>query len=88
MQPTMAAWKTIIATSPGASRYPESRDQEDRSSKLARVNSFQDSILKKKPITKKRGWWSGSGVGLEFKPQYRKHTQKIIAILLFKVRGH
>jgi hypothetical protein len=26
---------------------------------------------KKKPITKK-GWWSGSNVGPEFKPQYRK----------------
>jgi hypothetical protein len=33
--------------------------REDCSSKLAQANSSQDPVSKK-PITKKRDWWSGS----------------------------
>jgi hypothetical protein len=33
------------------------------------------SISEKKPITKK-GWWSGQGIGPEFKSQYRKKKEK------------
>jgi hypothetical protein len=32
-------------------------------------------LEKKKPFTK-RGWWSDSSVGLEFKPQYYRKKKK------------
>jgi hypothetical protein len=48
--------------------YSGGRDQEDCGSKPAWANSLQDP-MPKKPITKK-GWWSGSSVDPEFKPQY------------------
>jgi hypothetical protein len=50
--------------------YSEGRDQEDLGLKPAQANSSQDPSLKT-PIIKK-GWWSGSSVGPEFKLQYYK----------------
>jgi hypothetical protein len=54
--------------------YSGGREHEDHSLKPVWANSSQDPISKK-PITKK-GWWSGSGVGPEFKPQYYKTNKK------------
>jgi hypothetical protein len=54
--------------------YSIGRDQGDHGSKPAQANSLGDPISKK-TITK-NSWWSGSGVGLEFKPQYCKKKKK------------
>jgi hypothetical protein len=53
--------------------YLGGRNQEHHSSKPAKANSSKDPISKK-PITKKKGWWSGSRYRPEFKfkPQYHK----------------
>jgi hypothetical protein len=52
--------------------YSGGGDKEDQGSKPAQAYTSQDPISQK--TTTKQGWWSGSSVGPEFKPQY--HTQK------------
>jgi hypothetical protein len=52
--------------------YSGGRDQEDHSSKPTQTNSSTRPYLEK--ALSKNGWWSGWGLGPEFKPQY--HTQK------------
>jgi hypothetical protein len=54
--------------------YSGGSDQDDHSSKLARANSSQDSILKK-PFTEK-GWWCGSWFWPFFKTQLFKKKKK------------
>jgi hypothetical protein len=55
--------KTLSGRVPVAHAYNPSysgrRDQKDHGSKSDWANSLQDPISKK-PITKKKGWWSGS----------------------------
>jgi hypothetical protein len=34
-------------------------------------------LEKKKKTPQKKGWWSGSGVVPEFKPQYHKKKKKV-----------
>jgi hypothetical protein len=51
------------------SSYSGGRDQEDRRSKPAQANSFQDPISKNNATQKKTGGVA-QGVGTEFKPQY------------------
>jgi hypothetical protein len=50
--------------------YSGGRDQEDHSSKPVLANSSGDPISK--IFNTEKGWWSGSRLGHEFKPQY--HT--------------
>jgi hypothetical protein len=54
--------------------YSGGRDKEDLGSMPAWANSSQDPISKK-PISK-NGWWCGSGLGSEFKPQYCKKKKR------------
>jgi hypothetical protein len=54
--------------------YSGGRDQEDYSSKPAQENTLQDPNPKK-PKTKK-GWWSGQGVGPEFKSQNHQKRER------------
>jgi hypothetical protein len=54
--------------------YSGGREQEYQGLKPAWANSLRDPILKK-PITKK-GWWNGSRIGPEFKPQYCQKKKK------------
>jgi hypothetical protein len=51
--------------------YSGGRDQKDCFSKPAKVNSFQDPILKS-PYENKAGGVA-QGEGYEFKPQYHKN---------------
>jgi hypothetical protein len=51
--------------------YSGGRDQEDQGVKWPGQTIPQDSISKKKNITKK-GWRSDSGVGPDYKPQHQK----------------
>jgi hypothetical protein len=53
--------------------YTGGRDQKDQGLKPASANSLQDPISKTPVI--KNGWWSGSDIGPEFKPQYHKQKQ-------------
>jgi hypothetical protein len=53
--------------------YSEGRDQEDRSSKPARANSFARPYLKKKKtLSQKRASRVAQAVGPQFKSQYQK----------------
>jgi hypothetical protein len=62
-------WLTPINLS-----YSRGRDQEDRSSKPVRANSWQDPISRI-PITERTGGVA-QGEGPKFKPQYCKKKKK------------
>jgi hypothetical protein len=56
-------------------RYSRGRDQEDRGSKPAQVNSSQDPVSKK-TLQKNRADGVTQGEGPEFKTQNHTHTKK------------
>jgi hypothetical protein len=57
------------------------REQENHSSKPAQANSSQNSISKKKKITKKGAGGVAPSVDPEFKPQYQREKKKKINII-------
>jgi hypothetical protein len=56
--------------------YSGGKDRENHGSKPAQANISTRSYLEKNPSEKKKGCWSGQGVGAEFNPQYHKKKKK------------